>query len=912
MARVFVSAKLALSVAAITLLLAACGGGEPSDDKITLGGGQGSGAGTDPGSVDFPIFYVKRPVPDPMAQPSNVLQIRQFDPGADLYMRASASPSATETNLTASLTNNLGDVRDVDVSYDGRKVIFAMRFPFIPNAQEEDLPTWNIWEYDITARTLRSVMADTTVAEAGNDRFPHYLPDGRIIFSSTRQRTSQAILLDEGKSQYQGQDENNREPASVLHVMDANGGNIKQVTFNQSHDLDSAVLANGQIVFSRWDGAAATDHVDLYRMNPDGSNLELLYGKQATTHATGTNTVGTNNTVIQFLSPKQMPDGRVLALVRPMTGTEDAGDFIYIDTNVYVENTQPTLPNAGLAGPAQQRATPALAVSTAPGPSAGGRFRSVFPLNDGSARSLVSWSPCRLIENGLAVSCTAQRLAITPALPQAQPLFGIWIFNQSANTQLPIVTPLEGTIMSDVVAGAPRTAPPVILDRVPGIDYANELEAQAAGIIDIRSVYDIQGVDTAPGGIGVLRNPSITTANQRPARFLRIEKAVSLPDDDVRDIRNTSFGPTGRFMREIIGYAPIEPDGSVRVKVPANVAIQLTTTDRNARRLSPLHRNWIQLRPGQVLNCNGCHTTNAPPPPAVRRSHGRSDLFASVNPGAPANGLFPSTDATLLGNPGDSMALTRARVMCPLSLSMAACAPSVNVVFNDLWTDPIAAGRGKDTTFDYCYSAGPTDVAADPADAAIRHTCVSRLETTPPTTSGCETNWSSNCRVIINYIGHLQPLWDKERLLDPLDPLSTNRRCTTCHSPTDAMNQVRVPAGQLDLSATQDINQPDHFVSYRKLLFNHNAQELNATMTGLQDVCLQTDPITGVCIQFDVVSGSMAAANARNSRFFSVMVTAGATVNHTGFMTEAEQRLISEWLDIGAQYYNDPFLAPEN
>jgi hypothetical protein len=33
---------------------------------------------------------------------------------------------------------------------------------------------------------------------------------------------------------------------------------------------------------------------------------------------------------------------------------------------------------------------------------------------------------------------------------------------------------------------------------------------------------------------------------------------------------------------------------------------------------------------------------------------------------------------------------------------------------------------------------------------------------------------------------------------------------------------------------------------------------------------------------------------------------------HAGFMTEAEQRLISEWLDIGAQYYNDPFLAPEN
>jgi hypothetical protein len=33
-------------------------------------------------------------------------------------------------------------------------------------------------------------------------------------------------------------------------------------------------------------------------------------------------------------------------------------------------------------------------------------------------------------------------------------------------------------------------------------------------------------------------------------------------------------------------------------------------------------------------------------------------------------------------------------------------------------------------------------------------------------------------------------------------------------------------------------------------------------------------------------------------------------LDHTGFLTTAELRLISEWLDIGAQYYNDPFVAP--
>jgi hypothetical protein len=34
---------------------------------------------------------------------------------------------------------------------------------------------------------------------------------------------------------------------------------------------------------------------------------------------------------------------------------------------------------------------------------------------------------------------------------------------------------------------------------------------------------------------------------------------------------------------------------------------------------------------------------------------------------------------------------------------------------------------------------------------------------------------------------------------------------------------------------------------------------------------------------------------------------------HAGMLTTAELRLLSEWLDIGAQYYNDPFPpTPQN
>src|SRR5690606_8011779 len=128
--------------------------------------------------------------------------------------------------------------------------------------------TWNIWEYFFESGELRRVIASDLTAEIGHDVAPHYLPDGRIIFSSTRQLRSSAVLLDEGKPQFAAMDEDRNEMAFVLHVMNADGTDIQQVSFNQSHDFDPSVMANGQVVFSRWDHMGSNNSVNLYRMNP--------------------------------------------------------------------------------------------------------------------------------------------------------------------------------------------------------------------------------------------------------------------------------------------------------------------------------------------------------------------------------------------------------------------------------------------------------------------------------------------------------------------------------------------------------------------------------------------------------------------------------------------------------------------
>jgi hypothetical protein len=41
---------------------------------------------------------------------------------------------------------------------------------------------------------------------------------------------------------------------------------------------------------------------------------------------------------------------------------------------------------------------------------------------------------------------------------------------------------------------------------------------------------------------------------------------------------------------------------------------------------------------------------------------------------------------------------------------------------------------------------------------------------------------------------------------------------------------------------------------------------------------------------------------------FFALFAAGGT--HAGRLSPAELKLVSEWVDIGAQYYNDPFAAP--
>jgi hypothetical protein len=226
----------------------------------------------------------------------------------------------------------------------------------------------------------------------------------------------------------------------------------------------------------------------------------------------------------------------------------------------------------------------------------------------------------------------------------------------------------------------------------------------------------------------------------------------------------------------------------------------------------------------------------------------------------------------------------------------------MDVEFADVWTDDVKAGRLADPSFTYAY-----------AD----------LTTPPPTTSDCITEaWDSSCRIVVNYEMHIHPLWDTNRpvldpitelpVLDPVTGLPLTNNCTNCHTIVDAAAAARIPDGQLDLTDGPSVDEPDQFKSYRELLFTDLEQtiDVNGNLVDFMEVIGVDVNGNDILAPVNVIpSMSAGGANASN-RFFSRFDNAADM--HSEFLSAAEKRLIAEWLDVGAQYYNNPFDAPAN
>ena len=146
-----------------------------------------------------------------------------------------------------------GVARDLEVSFDGRKILFSMR----RNAADD----YHIYELNTDGSGLKQL----TFAPGVSDIDPIYLPDGSILFASTREPKYCMC---------------NRHIMCNLFVMEGDGANIRQIGHSTLHEGHPALLDDGRVVYDRWEYVDRNfgDAQGLWTTNPDGTNHAVYYG----------------------------------------------------------------------------------------------------------------------------------------------------------------------------------------------------------------------------------------------------------------------------------------------------------------------------------------------------------------------------------------------------------------------------------------------------------------------------------------------------------------------------------------------------------------------------------------------------------------------------------------------------------
>ncbi len=887
-----------LAAIAAVLALAGCGNGTESTSSSLIVAG------------DAPLAYVKR---------SNAMRINPTDgapfaPGGDLMVRESSSASANEHNLTAKFTQGQGDASDPEVSYDGKKIVFSMRCPTantstIKDANNADVPActgrWNIWEYDLTGVALTAGKFRRITSSTDHDDVdPAYLPAGQgFVFSSNRQTKSspnQAL----GR-QYFALDEYERERVLNLHTMDAAGANIQQISFNQSHDRNPVVRPNGDIMFARWEHVADRNRFAIFRVKPDGTDMFVLYGAQSPGNS--------------FLHPRDMDPsgpfkGFLSSSLMPLSRTQEGGALMIIDAANYSEHNSPansTIPASGGQVQGTQQA-----LNTGMGLSLLGRITTPYPLWDGTDRMLLAWQPCQVTRNGVVVSCSSltaaeiallndqNRLASAQAADAVQDnapaTYAIYMFDSVKQTWLIVAAPPAGFMYTDPVAIAARAEPAAIAPTA--VDAA--LAAQGLATIEVRSVYDTDGLNRmaeqmlvaadrtncAPDAPGIavkaptdpmdtrpvvadlarIKNPADPAYRCAPVRFVRATRAVA-PPSATMGLRS-AIGDTDFEMQQILGYAPVEPDGSFKLEVPADTPLALAIIDSKGRAFQT-HTNWIQVRPGERRTCDGCHSP--------RRGAALNDI-AMANTTSSMTGLLAALRTKQ--NPGETMAALRMRLAKEADPNTLEMRLKADMVYTDLWADTNVAGVTARPAISLRYTGNP-----NPADDLV---------TLAPVNG------------VVNYPDHIQPLWTRSR------GVSGASTCTnsSCHDGVERSDGLRV----VDLRRA--VSGSGRLTSYQRLVEGDPDVDAN----GNPRIRIE-DGVPVIQRRGALVNSSSGAANtagiARKSRLTEVMfgedLLAPGTVrtyypspgspNHATMLNAAEKRLLAEWMDLGGQYYNDPF-----
>ena len=236
---------------------------------------------------------------------SDAQRERHFQPYTELVvLELDAKGQVTKRVL---IHDERGVIRDVDVSYDGKRLLFAWK--------KERKDDYHLYEYNLEADKVRQM----TFGKGFADYEGCYLPNGNIVFSSSRCVQTVDCWWTE---------------VSNMYMCDAEGRFLRRIGFDQVHTNYPTVTPGGKVSYTRWE---YNDRGQLYpqplfEMNLDGTGQTATYGNNSWFPTTIIHARG-------IPAPRRKtPTGKLLAIA---TGhhSKQAGKLIRIDPSKGTEET---------------------------------------------------------------------------------------------------------------------------------------------------------------------------------------------------------------------------------------------------------------------------------------------------------------------------------------------------------------------------------------------------------------------------------------------------------------------------------------------------------------------------------------------------------------------------------------------
>lgn len=200
--------------------------------------------------------------------------------GRKLYALRPARPKATPAVLLDA--GKQGAIGSPSVSFDGQQVYVAM-------AKEGD-SFFHIYRVPVSGGPPQQLTDGTF-----HDIDPAELPDGRIVFTSTRIGSFE---------------EYHNPPSRALFTMQPDGSNVQPLTSTPIGDNEPKVMSDGRIAFVRSDNFfdRAKVETQIHAIHPDGSAGQTEAGAEVGAD------YGVRLRALGFGSPAPLPDGRLAVL----------------------------------------------------------------------------------------------------------------------------------------------------------------------------------------------------------------------------------------------------------------------------------------------------------------------------------------------------------------------------------------------------------------------------------------------------------------------------------------------------------------------------------------------------------------------------------------------------------------------